>query len=131
MEAIPGRMGLLLTLLLCTINIFNSIESKYPKNATAIAQWILFCLLFIILAILEYAFLLGIKKYKKPGAVREASDLRYKDYRKNKKQSRMSVKSAVKATTKIEMLSENLDKWMLGTFPPAFISFAIIFWSMY
>ena len=69
MEIVPGRMGLLLTLLLCMVNIFNSADTKYPKTATAINLWILSCILFIILPILEYAVLLGYKKYKKPAKV--------------------------------------------------------------
>ena len=61
-------MGFLLTLFLCTVNILNSTASNTPKSggdATAIIQWIMWCLLFIIMAILEYAMILAYKKFKR------------------------------------------------------------------
>jgi len=63
-EAIPGRLGLLLTIFLCMVNTLNSTQRTSPKsggNASAIIQWIISCLIFIILAIFEYAWILSHK----------------------------------------------------------------------
>ena len=110
MDAIPGRIGLLLTLLLCSINIFNSTETKYPKNSFAIVDWILSCIIYITLPLLEYAILLGYKKYKTPAHV-------------NGKDSRRE-----RYIQKIEKLSKWVDKLMLIIFPPTFTIFAVLFW---
>ena len=108
MEAIPGRMGLLLTLLLCMVNIFNSME-KYPKSATAMTNWILSCIIYITLPIIEYAILLGYKKFQKT---------------RNTNGKNVGIGKA-----EMDRLSKCLDKWMLIIFPPTFLIFAVLFWS--
>ena len=111
MDIVPGRMGLLLTLLLCMVNIFNSADTKYPKTAKAIILWILSCILFIILPILEYALLLGYKKYKKTAKVHSRGS------------------AIASENDQIETFSKQLDKWMLVIFPPTFLLFTTLFWS--
>ena len=111
MDSIPGRMGFLLTLLLCVVNIFNSTADKFPKNAKVIDQWILFCLLFIILAILEYTVLLGYKKYK------------------DEDENDMTGQRG-KEEINIRKISKQLDKWMLAIFPPTFTVLTILFWLL-
>ena len=111
MDVVPGRMGLLLTLLLCMVNIFNSADTKYPKTATGINLWILSCILFIILPILEYALLLWYKKYKKPAKVHSRGS------------------AIASENDQIETFSKQLDKWMLVIFPPTFVLFTTLFWS--
>ena len=110
-ESIPGRMGFLMTLMLCNVSIFNSTAEKFPPNANAITQWILSCLLFIILAILEYTLLLGYNKYQKPSKVTA------------------ETKNGTKDTeVKFKKMSKALDKWMLVIVPPTFIIFTTLFW---
>ena len=109
MDQIPGRMALLLTLMLCLITIFNSSTDNYPRNAQAITTWTMACMGFITLAICEYAVLLGYKKYTKPAKVEE-------DKSKNQRE--------------IARLSVVVNKWMLIVFPPTFIIFAGLFWSL-
>ena len=110
-EAIPARMGFLVTLMLCTVNIFNSADGKYPPNANTMIQWILACLLFIIMAMLEYTFLLGYNKYRNPQEVQQ-------------KRKTSSTDDAIY----IKKMSNALDKWMLVIFPPTFTIFALVFW---
>ena len=108
-DTIPGRLGFLLTLFLCMINILNSRAANSPKsggNANAIIQWILSCLLFIILAILEYALILCYRKYKK-----------------------LTSTDKMEHEQRIEKLSKLLDKLMLLIFPLAFFIFSAVFWS--
>ena len=59
-DAIPGRMSLLITLLLTQISLFSTVSQIQPptKYPTALEIWILFCLISIFLALLAYAYLL-------------------------------------------------------------------------
>ena len=67
MDTVPGRMGFLLTLVLCKINLLNTTVVSSPRSGgrfpTAIVQWILGCLGFTQIAIFEYAMILSYKKY--------------------------------------------------------------------
>ena len=72
-DSVPGRMGFFVdSFFLCTVNILNSMATSTPKSGgvtTAIIQWILWCLMFIIIPILEYAIILCYKKYKRPAMI--------------------------------------------------------------
>ncbi len=59
-EVVPGRMALLITIFLVLINIFNTITNMSPnvEGITAIAAWMIACVLFVFLALLGYAGLL-------------------------------------------------------------------------
>ena len=55
MDVIPGRMGLLVTLFLVLVNIFNTVTTNTPKaeGLTAIEAWMLACILFVCGALFE------------------------------------------------------------------------------
>ncbi|TRY69251.1 hypothetical protein TCAL_16528 [Tigriopus californicus] len=57
---VPGRMAILVTLLLVLINVSNSISTSIPlaKSLTAVEIWLLSCLGFVFAALMEYAYLL-------------------------------------------------------------------------
>ena len=114
-SAIPGRLGTLLTLFLCAINIFNSLSQSSPKSGgsvTAIMEWVLACLAFIIMAILEYILILAYKKFKG-----------------NKTIDTQSFAWMEKKNVKKDMeLSKCLDFMMILIFPPVFFLFSCIFW---
>ena len=59
-EVVPGRMALLITLLLCLINIFNSVTSNSPNSdsITSIGAWIIYCIVFVKSALLQYGAIL-------------------------------------------------------------------------
>ena len=65
---------------------------------------------FIIIAILEYALILGYKKYKRSGIA-------------------SSKNNGVSAKEKLEEMSRKLDKFMLVILPPTFFFFAAAFWA--
>ena len=114
-DTVPGRMGFLLTLFLCMINILNSEATNSPKSGgavTAIILWISSCSVFIIMAILEYALILCFKKYKEP--------------------SNLEIEAAYKSTKEIKNKNPHrcVDMWMMVIVPPVFLTFAIIFWSI-
>ena len=54
-NAIPGRMILLVTLFLALVNIFNTVTANTPKaeGPTAIAAWMFSCILFVFGAFIE------------------------------------------------------------------------------
>ena len=59
-EIVPGRAGLLVTLMLVLVNLFLNITSKSPNtdSLTAISCWMIGCILFVALALMEYAIIL-------------------------------------------------------------------------
>merc|ERR1719150_1794905 len=65
MDVIPGRMGLLVTLFLVLVNIFNTVTTNTPKaeGLTAIEAWMLACILFVFGALIEYAAILFRKQH--------------------------------------------------------------------
>ena len=59
-DAIPGRMALLITLLLCLVNILVQVVSHSPSSdfLTPISIWLMVCVSFVIFALLQYGCLL-------------------------------------------------------------------------
>ena len=111
-DAVPARLGLLLTLALCTTNTLNTVVITSPKSggsATALVKWIWSCLVFIIMAVVEYSWILASKRYKK---------------------EQVNQKSNKKSTNE-EQKYQNLDRLMIIVFPPVFLTFSAIFWSSY
>ena len=64
-DAVPGRLGLLLTLLLMTINLNNSASNSIPKSNSIcpLIGWILTSMAFILIALLEYFVILLLMKF--------------------------------------------------------------------
>ena len=125
-DAIPGRMGLLLTTFLCQINTFNSVARSSPKadgEATAIVMWITACMSFIILALAEYFLILLMKKYAL-----------FKNPKVEDSSSKKLFLKKEDLTAEQEELQENLakklDKAMLVLSPLMFILFSTVFWHV-
>ena len=59
------RLGLLLTLLLMTINLNNSATEKIPPSGKIcpLVQWILISIVFILFAIFEYFIILVLLRF--------------------------------------------------------------------
>ena len=74
-DAVPGRLGLLLTLLLMMINLSNTVSRSIPKsdNMCPLILWIVMSIIFVSLALLEYlCILINVKFFgsnKIPGRV--------------------------------------------------------------
>ena len=66
-DIVPGRMALLITLLLVQINQFGAIIRMVPpsRSPTALTIWALCCILFVGASLMVYAALLFIKFTKK------------------------------------------------------------------
>ena len=62
---VPGRMGLLVTLFLISVNVYNRVEAPSQRGMSFIEIWILGTQLPILIALLEYGVILAIKKKSK------------------------------------------------------------------
>ena len=65
-EAVPGRLGLLLTLLLMMINMINSISLNTPKSDSMcpLIVWIVISVLFVAFSLFEYFLILFSIKFR-------------------------------------------------------------------
>ena len=112
-DVVPGRLGLLLTLLLMMINLNNSVSSTIPKSSklSPITIWIVVSIAFVSFALLEYSLILYIAKFV------EAKKL------KKIKPGKKSVQSEDNFTK----LAVYLDRTALAIFPTAYFIFLIVF----
>ena len=111
--AVPGRLGLLLTLLLMMINLNNSVSSTIPKSTkvTPLTVWIVVSIGFVSFALLEYSVLLYTAKFV-PGKVRKET---------------RQVKKICEEEKKMTRLNILMDRLALGIFPVCYALFVIIF----
>ena len=117
-EAVPGRIALLLTRFLCTINTLNSVVNTTPSsggNTSALIVWIMSCLAFIIVAIAEYAWILSHRKYLNLAKIiAESSNDELKPQPEEPKSD----------------MPKRLDKLMVLINPPIFVVFSIVYWTL-
>ena len=127
-DVIPGRMGLLITLLLVLINLFNSIKDPPATSPSALDVWILSCIFFVTLALAAYASLLYLKKaasFCKQQAINSEVDIK----------TVFETRPGIPKTQPIKMKQDQLDNkldWLdrcfLKIFPLIFIVFNLIYW---
>ena len=112
-DAVPGRLGLLLTLLLMMINLNNTVSSTIPKSrkCSPITIWIVGSITFVSFALLEYSIILYMAKFS------EAKKLK-------KIQPCMKVVEAEDNFTKLAVF---MDRVALAIFPFAYFIFVIVF----
>ena len=107
---------MLLTLFLCMINTLNAVAKTSPKSggsSSALIDWIVSCLVFILMAILEYAWILS---HDKPLEIHQTSlETNLKDFKKPNTPKQMC---------------KVVDKIMQIIFLPMFAAFAGVFWAM-
>jgi ABC-type iron transport system FetAB permease component len=62
---VPGRLGLLLTLLLVLVNLSNSVTATMPRSEflAPLVLWIWLSVLFVTLALAEYTVILMVLKF--------------------------------------------------------------------
>ena len=67
-QVVPGRMSLLVILLLVLVNVFNSVRSNAPSSGlsklNAIDTFIMTCIFMVFSTILEYAIVLSILAFE-------------------------------------------------------------------
>ena len=62
-KKVPGRMGLLVTLSLINSNIYTNIDAPHERDFSQIEVWMIGVQGVILLALLEYGFLLAWKRF--------------------------------------------------------------------
>ena len=62
---VPGRMGMIVTLFLISANVYNSVEAPNGRGFSYIEIWMIGTQIPILLALLEYGFILHMKKMSK------------------------------------------------------------------
>ena len=124
-DIVPGRMGLLVTIFLVLINIFNGAKSSAPVSASLNAEdvYLVFCIGQVFLALVEYSMILYIEKIKNP-------------YTSIKPKS-TTMTTSMEHTTKVQTFFQpysfriKLDAVSFVTFPVLFIVFNITYWAIY
>lgn len=74
-DIVPGRLGLLVTLYLIMINVYNSVKAPVRRGHTHIETWMIGAQLPIILAIIEYGCLLAYQKWCKSSCTFKTVDI--------------------------------------------------------
>ena len=126
-DAIPGRLTLLLTLFLCMINTLNSAHNNAPRpheGATALIRWLVMCIVFILLALLEYAFILGCSGFKSM-----KTESNEKENINEKKNDDVEVQKPPDMNKRFQITSSKLDKISLLILPNFFVFMTILFWT--
>lgn len=110
-------MAMLITLFLVLINIFNLITSQSPnvEGMTAIAAWMIVCIMFVFGALSGYAYLLWKKK---------------KSCLKRKRIRKMTEEEGKMRTKRKEEFRSKVDDMFLIVFPLLFLIFNLIYWPM-
>ena len=120
-EAIPGRMALLITLILVLVNMFGTvIDKRPPTNSTVLDIWMIGCLLFVFGSLMAYAALLFHQRFH---------------IGKNLISTVKTVHPADKHSTNIGIKdsSDNYKQWdqyFLIAFPLVTFMFNLIYWPI-
>lgn len=107
-DMVPGRIGLLITLFLISINNYNSLNAPSQRGISFIEIWFIGMEIPMIGAILEYALILCLYKYKE-----KLCNLRFINYGKN-----------------LEAWTKNVDFITLCISLSYIILFNVIFWCV-
>ena len=107
-DVVPGRLGLLLTLLLMLINLNNSVAASSPVSAklNPLLVWIITSEAFVFLALTEYALILASSKFC----------------------GKSNVKPAKFEQSSKEVKGQRLDKLSVVSFPLLYFSFVVNFY---
>ena len=126
-DVVPGRMGVLVTIFLVLINIFNNVKGNapVPTSLNAVDLYLIICIFIVFLALLEYAIVLFKERYKteidamKPGisSIQAAMSSTKKSMEKFK----------MTAWPEHTSTRNKLDTMSLIIFPIVFIIFIIIY----
>ena len=64
-QKVPGRMGMIVTLYLISTNVYNSVKAPDSRGFSYIEIWMIGTQIPILLALVEYGFILHLKKISK------------------------------------------------------------------
>ena len=132
-DVVPGRMGLLVTVFLVLINIFNGVKSNAPVSArvNAVDQYLLICIGLVFLALGEYTMVLCVRK----NDPKQPSTTTVLDISGRIMSTRPEMEAEQHATSPIIQEPEkrrdcfryNVDLVSLVIFPLVFVCFNIVY----
>ena len=135
-EAIPGRVGLLVTLFLVATNIFNTIIDISPntEGITAISSWMIAFMFFVFLALLEYAiilyFILSRKEKKLKKKRNELLIIHDDDCFLFRNSETCQTEEELATVTERQLLMK-VDSIFLCIFPLVFVVFNALYWVLW
>ena len=120
-------MAMLITLFLVLINIFNIVTTNSPnvEGVTAIAAWMMACILFVFGALLGYAYLLWKKKKSCLKRKKPISKLKAAGGAGGEDCSLQQLRNRRK-----EEFRSKVDDMFLVVFPLLFAIFNLIYWPI-
>ena len=129
-EVIPGRMTLLITLLLVMVNLLGTIIRTQPpsNSSTLLVAWIIACIFHITAAVFAYAALLWNHR-----------DMIWRKYRKNDTKEKANDNEQSEETSKLRTSDMNpkgysvflnWDRLCILIFPITFLLFNSIYWPV-
>ena len=148
-EVIPGRMALLITLLLVLVNVFGTvIYTHQTKYLTLLDIWMISCIIFVCGALVAYAAILWNKMFRtrkvshdiKPFTMEDNEITLVTNYNETKivttisKVNESKDKNVTSPASKIYTISTTDDgRWdqiCIKLFPVAFLAFNLIYWTI-
>ena len=125
-EVVPGRMGLLATIFLVLINIFNGVKSTAPvsRSLNALDLYLLVCIAQVFAALIEYAIILFIGKHG-------VKSIFIPNKKKRSSQHPAATIGKQKTEHGLDEFRIRIDSVSLIIFPIFFILFNIIYWNIY
>ena len=120
---VPGRLGLLVTLNLIVMNVYNSVNAPTKRGFSFIEVWMLGVQIPILVGILEYGIILSVRKYKSHMKVTSVINVRT---------SQSFLRPRIEENEEIDWnsLSRSLDKWTFIGSILFIITFNIVYWSV-
>ena len=120
---IPGRLGMLVTLFLCLVNTLNSVSETSPNTQTiptAIVMWVILCMLFVLAALVCYAWILYKESHGCPESKVFAKKINVTSADGKKPEGGPNAR-----------FSQNTDKILLIVFPVIYSIATLIFFGVY
>ena len=118
-DIVPGRMGLLITIFLVLINIFNGVKSYSPVSSSlnAVDIYLVGCIFQVFLVLSEYAIVLSKE------TIGTATKLTKTESSENN--------DSAKAWSEKKYLRNKFDSISIVIFPVIFIVFNIVYWAIF
>ena len=133
-EVVPGRMGLLITIFLVLINIFNGVKSDAPVSSrlNAVDQYVLGCIGFVFLALMQYTLVLcGNRNEKQPPSTSKLLNVTRKimaAHTEVEEETQTSKWSTQIQEMKKGCVKSGADSFSLFLFPLALLCFNACYW---
>ena len=117
---VPGRLGLLVTLNLILMNVYNSVNAPTKRGFSFIEVWLLGVEIPFLVGILEYGMILSVRKYKSKKKATSVINVR----------NSQSPKILADDEFDWNSLSKSLDKWTFIGSILFIMIFNIVYWSV-